>query len=149
MARGAEGAGEAGPATNTFRLEIVTPERLVISEDATELVAPGSEGYFGVLPGHIPFMTTLAIGEVTFWRGREERHLAVSWGYAEVRPDKVIILAERAERAHEIDVARAEAGRRRAEERLSRWGDETVDFARAQAALQRAVTRITVAAKGQ
>ena len=132
-----------------FVLEVVTPQRLLVSEEVGELVAPGSEGYFGVLPGHTPFMTTLKIGELTYWRGREERSLAVSWGYAEVGPERVVVLAEMAERAEEIDVERAEAARRRAEERLRLWGDETVDFARAEAALQRALTRLTVAAKGR
>jgi len=132
-------------------LEVVTPQRLMVSEEVDEVVAPGSEGYFGVLPGHLPFITTLKIGELTYRKGREERHLAVSWGYAEVRPDKVIILADVAERAEEIDTERAEAARRRAEERLSRWsrGDETIDFARAQGALQRALTRLSVASKGR
>lgn len=134
---------------NAFMLEVVTPQRLLVHEEVTEVVAPGSEGYFGVLPGHTPFMTTLKIGELTYSRGREERHLAVSWGYAEVGPEEVVILAERAERADEIDVERAEAARRRAEERLRQWGDETVDFARAQAALQRALARLTVAAKSR
>ncbi len=132
-----------------FLLEVVTPRRLLVSEEVTELVAPGSEGYFGVLPGHTPFMTTLKIGELTYWNGREECHLSVAWGYAEVRPEKMVVLAETAERAAEIDVERAEAARRRAEERLRQWGDETVDFTRAQAALQRALTRLAVAAKGQ
>lgn len=136
-------------AEQTFRLEVVTPQRLIVSDDVTELVAPGSEGYFGVLPGHIPFMTTLKIGEVTYWKGGDERHLVVTWGYAEVRPDKAILLAETAERAEEIDVDRARASRQRAEERLRRWTDETIDFARAQAALQRALTRLDVAAKGR
>jgi F-type H+-transporting ATPase subunit epsilon len=134
---------------NAFVLEVVTPQRLLVHEEATELVAPGSEGYFGVLPGHTPFMTTLKIGELTYWKGREEHHLSVGWGYAEVEPEKVVVLAEMAERAEEIDVERAEAALRRAEERLRQWGDETVDFARAQAALQRALTRLTVAAKGR
>jgi F-type H+-transporting ATPase subunit epsilon len=134
---------------SAFVLEVVTPRRLLVREEATELVAPGSEGYFGVLPGHLPFMTTLKVGELTYWKGREERHLAVGWGYAEVEPGKVVVLAEMAERAEEIDVERAEAARRRAEERLRQWGDEAVDFARAQAALQRALTRLTVAAKAR
>jgi len=132
-------------------LEVVTPQRLLVSEEVDELVAPGSEGYFGVLPGHIPFITTLKIGELTYRKGREERHLAVSWGYAEVRPDKAIILADMAERAEEIEIERAEEAKRRAEEYLGRWarGDETIDFARAQAALERALTRISVATKGR
>ncbi|MBI3989425.1 MAG: F0F1 ATP synthase subunit epsilon [candidate division NC10 bacterium] len=132
-------------------LEVVTPQKLLVSEEVDEVVAPGSEGFFGVLPGHLPFITTLKIGELIYRKGREERHLAVSWGYAEVRPDKVIILADIAERAEEIDAQRAEAARRRAEERLSRWsrGDETIDFARSQGALQRALTRLSVASKGR
>jgi F-type H+-transporting ATPase subunit epsilon len=132
-------------------LEIVTPQRLIVSDEVTELMAPGSEGYFGVLPGHIPFITTLKIGELTYWKGKDERHLAVTWGYAEVRGDKVIVLAETAERAEEVDTERAERARQRAERRLHDWGagDETIDFARAQAALQRAITRLTVAAKGR
>jgi F-type H+-transporting ATPase subunit epsilon len=136
---------------SSFQLDIVTPQRLIVSDEVTELMAPGSEGYFGVLPGHIPFITTLKIGEVTFWKGRDERHLAVTWGYAEVRGDKVIVLAETAERAEEIDTERAEQARQRAERRLHDWGagDETIDFARAQAALQRALTRLTVATKGR
>ena len=135
----------------SLKLEIVTPQRLIVSDEVTELMAPWSEGYFGVLPGHIPFITTLKIGELTYWKGRDERHLAVTWGYAEVRGDKVIVLAETAERAEEIDTERAERARQRAERRVHDWGtgDETIDFARAQAALQRALTRLQVAAKGR
>jgi F-type H+-transporting ATPase subunit epsilon len=133
-----------------FRLEVVTPQRLLVSDEVTELMAPGSEGYFGVLPGHIPFITTLKIGELTYWKGREERHLALTWGYAEVRGDKVIVLAETAEPAEEIDVERARRARDRADQRLRDWGAgaEEIDFTRAQAALHRALTRLEVAAKG-
>ena len=84
----------------SLQLEIVTPQRMIVSDEVTELMAPGSEGYFGVLPGHIPFMTTLKIGELTYWKGRDERHLAVTWGYAEVRGEKVIILAETRSEEH-------------------------------------------------
>ncbi len=134
-----------------IQLDVVTPERLIVSDEVSELVAPGCEGYFGVLPGHVPFITTLKIGELTYWKGREERHLAVSWGYVEVQGDKVIVLAETAERAEEIDRARAERARERAERRIHDWGtgDEAIDFSRAQAALQRALTRIDVAGKGR
>jgi len=134
----------------TFRLEVVTPQRVLVSDDVAELTAPGSEGYFGVLPGHVPFITTLKAGELTYWKGKEERHLAVSWGYAEVHGEKVAILAEAAEHAGEIDVGRAERARERAEQRIAAWagGDESIDFVRAQAALQRAVSRLTVARKG-
>jgi len=135
----------------SFQLEVVTPQRLIVSDEVTELVAPGSEGYFGVLPGHIPFITTLKIGELTYWKGKDERHLAVTWGYAEVRGDKVIILAEMAERAEEVDMERAQRARDRAETRLRQWaaGDETIDFTRAQAALMRALSRLEVASRGR
>ena len=135
---------------SSFKLDVVTPDRPVVSDEVTELIAPGSEGYFGVLPGHTPFITTLGIGELTYWRGKDERHLAVTWGYAEVRGDRVVILAETAERAEEIDVERAERARRRAEERLRAWfgGEQDIDFARAEGALYRALTRMEVARKG-
>lgn len=135
----------------SFKLEIVTPQRLIVSDEVTELMAPGAEGYFGVLPGHIPFITTMDIGEITYWRGKDERHLAVTWGYIEVQGDKVIVLAETAERAEEIDAGRAERARERAEHRLHDWGagDERIEFTRAEAALQRALTRLQIAAKGR
>jgi F-type H+-transporting ATPase subunit epsilon len=139
---------ESGQAT--FRLEVVTPLRVLVSADATELVAPGSEGYFGVLPGRAPFITTLKAGELTYRTARDERRLAVSAGYAEVRGDRVRILASAAEEAEEIDVARADQARERAEGRLVAWasGDEKIDHARALAALQRALARLEVAGKG-
>ena len=135
----------------SFQLEVVTPERLVVSDEVTELVAPGSEGYFGVLPGHIPFITTLSIGELTYWRGRDERHLAVTWGYVEVLGEKVIVLAETALLAEEIDAERARKALERAEGRLKDWvdGSETIDHARAEAALRRALTRLDVATRGR
>jgi F-type H+-transporting ATPase subunit epsilon len=127
-----------------FQLEVDTPQRLIVRDEDTELSAPGSEGYFGVLPGHIPFITTLRIGELTYWRGKDERHLAVTWGYVEVLGEKVIILAETAERAEEIDAERARNARARAEGRLKEWveGSEAIDEARAEAALRRALTRL-------
>ena len=133
----------------TLQLEVVTPTRLVVSERVTEIVAPGSEGYFGVLPDHIPFITTLKAGALTYWKGREEHYLAIARGYAEVRGDRLSILADAAEAAEEIDVARAERARERAERRLEAWasGSAEVDFARAQAALQRAQARLEVAGK--
>ena len=135
----------------SFQLEVVTPERLVVSDEVTELMAPGSEGYFGVLPGHIPFITTLAIGELTYWRGRDERHLAVTWGYVEVLGEKVIVLAETALHAEEIDAERARKARERAEGRLKEWagGSEAIDYTRAEAALRRALARLEVATKGR
>jgi F-type H+-transporting ATPase subunit epsilon len=130
-------------------LELATPSRLVVSAEVDEVVAPGSLGYFGVLPGHAPLLATLGIGEVTYRIGREEYHVAVSGGFAEVRNDKVIILADAAETPADIDRARAEQARDRAEARLAGRGQEEVDYGRAAAAHARAVTRLQVAGRGQ
>ena len=129
-------------------VEIATPTRLVVAETVDEVVAPGIEGYFGVLPGHAPFLTTLGIGEITCRAGRDERHLAVSGGFAEVRNDKVIILADTAERPDEIDRARAEQARQRAEQRLSGRTQEEIDYTRAACTLARALIRLQVAERG-
>ena len=126
-------------------LEITTPTRLVVTEQVDEVVAPGIEGYFGVLPGHAPFLTTLGVGIVTYRIGRDEHQLAVSGGFAEVRNDKVIILADSAERPEEIDRARAERAKERAERRLSGRTQEEIDYMRCQASLTRALTRLQVA----
>jgi len=126
-------------------LEIATPMRLVVSEQVDEVVAPGSEGYFGVLPGHAAFLTTLGVGVVTYRIGRDEHQLAIAGGFAEVRNDKVIILADSAERPEEIDRTRAERSKERAERRLTGRGDEEVNYVRAQAALARAMIRLQVA----
>jgi F-type H+-transporting ATPase subunit epsilon len=130
-------------------LEIATPMRLMVAETVDEVVVPGIEGYFGVLPGHAPFLTTLGIGELTYRQGRDERHLAVSGGFAEVRNDKVIILADTAEAPEEIDRARAEKARDRAEARLAGRTQDEIDYARAMATLARALTRLQVAARGR
>lgn len=130
-------------------LELATPTRLVVSAEVDEVVAPGSEGYFGVLPGHAPLLATLGVGEVTYRIGRDEHHVAVSGGFAEVRNDKVIILADSAETPADIDRTRAERARDRAEGRLSGRNQEEIDYARAAAALARAVTRLQVASRGQ
>jgi F-type H+-transporting ATPase subunit epsilon len=128
-------------------LEIATPTRLVVTESVDEIVIPGSRGYFGVLPGHAPFLTTLGIGELMYRAGRDERYLAVSGGFAEVRNDKVIVLADTTERPEEIDRARAERARERAERRLAGRTEEEVDYTRALAALARAVTRLMTAGR--
>jgi F-type H+-transporting ATPase subunit epsilon len=132
-------------------LEIATPSRLVVSETVDEVVAPGSEGSFGVLPGHAPFLTTLGIGELTYRIGRDEYHVAVAGGFAEVRNDKVIILVDTAERPDEIDRARADRARQRAEQRLAgrAIGGEEIDYTRALTALTRALTRLLVAGRGR
>jgi F-type H+-transporting ATPase subunit epsilon len=130
----------------SFLLEIITPERLLLSEQVSEVIAPGTQGYFGVWPGHIPFVSNLTVGELTYRKGKEERNLAIIGGYAEVLPDRVVILAEEAEKPEEIDVTRAEAARERALTRLSKPTAET-NLDRADRALQRALIRLRVAAK--
>jgi F-type H+-transporting ATPase subunit epsilon len=123
-------------------LEIVTPQGLVFSEEVDEVTAPGSEGEFGVLPGHVPFVTTLKIGMLACKKGSESKYFFVNWGYAEIGAEKVMVLADSAERSEDIDLDRAAAAKKRAEERLKQA--ENVDFARAEAALERAVTRSQV-----
>jgi F-type H+-transporting ATPase subunit epsilon len=129
-----------------IKFDIVTAERLVYSEQVDEVVAPGTEGELGILPHHAPLMTMLKPGEVRLKKGNEEISLAVAGGFLEVRPDHVIILADAAERADEIDAARAEAAKKRAQERLALAGDQ-VDKARAEAALRRAIARLDVVEK--
>ena len=131
---------------DTFKLEIVTPEKKVVDTAAEEVQIPGKKGYLGVMPGHAPLITELAVGEISFRASSVEQRLAVAWGFAEVLPDKVTILAETAERPSEIDVERARKAKERAEQRLAS-GDTTVDVDRALDALQRAETRLEVAAK--
>lgn len=129
---------------DTFQLEIVTPEKKVVETAAEEVQIPGKNGYLGVLPGHAPLITELAVGEITYRENSSEQRLAVAWGFAEVLPNKVTILAETAERPAEIDVERARKAKERAEQRLSS-GDTSVDVDRALDALHRAETRLEVA----
>ncbi len=131
-----------------IKLSIVTPERSLVSEDVDELQIPGANGYLGVLPGHAPLFTELKVGELSYRKGSTWTPLAVAWGFAEVLPDQVRVLAETAERANEIDLERATRSKERAEERL-RKAEAGVDFDRALIALERAVIRIQVARKGQ
>jgi F-type H+-transporting ATPase subunit epsilon len=131
---------------DTFQLEIVTPEKKVVDTAATEAQIPGKNGYLGVLPGHAPLITELSVGEVTFRDGGQEQRLAVAWGFAEVLPDKVTILAETAERPGDIDVERARKAKQRAEQRLTS-GDTNVDVERSLSALHKAETRLEVAEK--
>jgi F-type H+-transporting ATPase subunit epsilon len=128
-----------------LRVELATPSRLLVSTAADEVVIPGAEGYFGVLPGHAPLLAALGPGEVAIRTGRTERHVAVSGGFAEVGPDRVTILADAAEPPEAIDVPRARAARDRAEGRLAGRGEETVDYPRAAGALARAQARLQTA----
>jgi F-type H+-transporting ATPase subunit epsilon len=128
----------------TFQLEIVTPEKKVVETAAEEVQIPGKNGYLGILPGHAPLITELSVGEITYRENSTEQKLAVAWGFAEVLPTKVTILAETAERPTEIDVERARKAKERAEQRLAS-GDTSVDVDRALDALHRAETRLEVA----
>lgn len=132
--------------SDTFQLEIVTPEKKVIDTAAEEIQIPGKNGYLGVLPGHAPLITELAVGEIKFRARGEEQKLAVAWGFAEVLPDKVTILAESAERPAEIDAERARKAKERAEQRLTS-GNTDVDVDRALNAIHKAETRLEVAGK--
>jgi F-type H+-transporting ATPase subunit epsilon len=130
-------------------LELATPTRLVVTAEVDEVVVPGSLGYFGVLPGHAPLLATLGIGEVTYRIGRDEYHVAIAGGFAEVRNDKVIILGDVAETPGDIDRARAERARDRAEARLAGRSQDEIDYTRALCALARALTRLRVAGLSQ
>jgi len=131
---------------SSLKLDIVTAERVVYSEDVDAVIAPGVEGQLGILPHHAPLMTILQAGELLVRRGGEEDTLAISGGFLEVRPDRVIVLADSAERAEEIDVSRAEEAKKRAEQRLIEKTAE-IDTARVEASLRRAMARLTVAEK--
>ncbi len=130
----------------TFTFEVVTPEKRVVSGDVQTVVAPGSQGEFGVLRGHTTFLTSLKTGVLRYTDAQGEEHeLFVSGGFVEVLPDKMTVLAESAEQRREIDLERATAALKRAEERLSQIKTGTVDSARAQAAMSRAICRIKIA----
>src|SRR5499426_1380051 len=117
-------------------LQIVTPERLLVHAQVDEVEIPGSEGYFGVLPGHTPLLSDLAVGELWYRKGQEKTYLAIAYGFVEVLPDRVTVLARIAERAEDIDITRAEEARKRAEERLREYS-KGVDYDRARQALQK------------
>lgn len=129
-----------------LRVEIITAERVVLREEVDMVVAPGIEGQLGILPHHAPLLTTLAVGELRLKKGDEEISLAITGGFLEVQPDRVVILADAAERAEEIDLARAEMAKKRAEERLVRRTAE-VDMARAEVALRHSLIRLKIAEK--
>ena len=126
-------------------LEIVTPERQVFSEEVDSVVCPGIEGELGVLPHHAPLLTTLGVGELRIRRGSEEEYFAIAGGFLQVRPDKVVVMAETADMASEIDLEKAQEARREAEQALTESFEEPADLARARASLQRALLQIRVA----
>jgi F-type H+-transporting ATPase subunit epsilon len=128
-----------------IELSVVTPDRQVVRESVDSVSFPGKRGYLGILPGHAPLLTELTIGEIDYTLHGTRHYLAVCWGFAEVLPDRVIVLAQTAERAEEIDVSRAERARQRAEERLKKLADTDTDLERARIALERAVVRLQAA----
>jgi F-type H+-transporting ATPase subunit epsilon len=129
-------------------LEIVTPDRALVSVQVDEVVLPGSEGYFGVLPGHSPLLASLQVGELWYRIGQDKYYLAVAFGFAEVLPDHVTVLARIAEKAEDIDVTRAEAAKKRAEERVVHPRPD-MDFERARVALMKALIRLQVASRAR
>ena len=129
-------------------LEVVTPERALVNAEVDEVELPGSEGYFGVLPGHTELLASLQVGELWYRIGPEKHYLAVAFGFVEVLPDRVTVLARIAEKAQDIDVARAEAAKKRAEQRVANpTGD--MDFERARVALMKSLIRLQVASRAR
>ena len=129
----------------SIELQIVVPDRAIVKEQVDEVEIPGVDGYFGVLPGHTPLLAALSVGEMWYRKGQERTYLAIAYGFAEVLPDKVTILAQLAERAEEIDMERAERARERASGRLE--GKSDVDYARARIALMKSLTRLQVSSR--
>jgi len=131
-----------------LQLQIVSADRLLVNEPVDEVQIPGTEGYLGILPGHTPLLATLQVGELWYRKGTEKHYLSIAFGFVEVQPDRVTILAQIAEPAHEIDLARAEAAKKRAEERLSR-ATADIDFERARIAMLKALVRLQVASRAR
>jgi F-type H+-transporting ATPase subunit epsilon len=131
-----------------IELEVVTPERQVLHETVQSVELPSPDGYLGILPGHAALITELGIGHLSYLKGAETRYLTVIHGYAEVLPDRVIVLAEMSERAEEIDVGRAESARERAQSRLAKPSDTELDWRRAATSLERSLIRLQVASRG-
>ena len=129
----------------SIELQIVTPDKMLVRERVDEVEIPGTEGYFGVLPGHTPMLASLAIGEMWYRKGQERIYLVLAYGFCEVLPDRVTILAWTAERADEIDPARAEEAMRRAEARLAMAKTDNIDYERARTALVKSLARLQVA----
>jgi F-type H+-transporting ATPase subunit epsilon len=128
-----------------IQLEIATPDRQVVHESVESVTVPGKGGFLGILPGHAPLLSELGVGELDYIHQGNKRFLAVNWGFAEVLPDRVIVLVQTAERAEEIDVERAQRAKQRAEDRLNKVSDPDIDMERARAALARAMARLQTA----
>ncbi len=141
-------ADHIAPLPTKLQLLIVSADRSLVNETVDEVEIPGFDGYFGVLPGHTPLLAVLAVGELWYRQGQEKHYLSIAFGFAEVLPDRVTILAQMAETAEEIDLARAEAAKRRAEERLSRPAVD-MDAERARISLLKSLIRLQVASRAR
>src|SRR5438445_9220163 len=131
-----------------LHLQIVSADRLLVEDQVDEVEIPGADGYFGVLPGHTPLLALLQVGELWYRKGSDKSYLSIAFGFAEVQPDRVTVLAEIAEKAEEIDIARAEAAKKRAEERLVK-ATVDMDFERARIALLKSLIRLQVASRAR
>ena len=129
-------------------LQIVSADRSLVTEQIDEIEIPGADGYFGVLPGHTPLLAALGLGQLWYRQGQEKHYLAIAFGFAEVQPDRVTILAQIAEKPDDVDIARAEAAKKRAEERLAKPTME-MDFERARIALLKSLIRLQVATRAR
>ena len=136
------------PIPPNLALQIVSADRLLVEDQVDEVEVPGADGYLGILPGHTPLLALLQVGELWYRKGQEKVYLSIAFGFAEIQPDRVTILAEIAEKAEEIDIARAEAAKRRAEERLAKPMVE-MDFERARIALLKSLIRLQVASRAR
>jgi len=131
-----------------LHLQIVSADRSLVSETVDEVQIPGADGYLGVLPGHTPLLTTLQVGQLWYRQGETKVYLAIAFGFAEIQPDRVTILAQIAEKADDIDLARAESAKKRAEERLAKPTVD-MDFERERIALLKALVRLNVASRAR
>jgi F-type H+-transporting ATPase subunit epsilon len=129
-------------------LQVVSADRSLVNEQVDEVEIPGAEGYFGVLPGHTPLLSTLEVGELWYRQGQEKHYLAIAFGFAEVQPDRVTILAQIAEKPDDIDLARVELAKKRAEDRLAKPTMD-MDFERARIALLKSLVRLQVATRAR
>jgi F-type H+-transporting ATPase subunit epsilon len=136
------------PLPQQLQLQIVSADRSLVNETVDEVEIPGYDGYFGVLPGHTPLLAVLQVGELWYRQGQEKHYLSIAFGFAEVQPDRVTILAQIAEQADEIDLARAEAAKKRAEERLA-TATVDIDAERARIALLKSLVRLQVATRAR
>jgi F-type H+-transporting ATPase subunit epsilon len=137
------------PLPTKLQLQIVSAERSLVNETVDEVVIPGADGYFGVLPGHTPLLALLGAGELWYRQGQDKTYMVIAFGFAEVQPDAVTILAQVAEKAEEIDIARAEAAKKRAEERLAVPSSVDMDAERARIALMKSLIRLQVSTRAR